>query len=435
MTSFTFGMPDPANLNITLAYLDPGTGSILFSVIIATVSSLYYILRSLYYKILSLIFGRMLHGDGQIGTNHRLVLYSEGSQYADLFMPLLRELELRRQPCLYLTGSQSDPSLSLASDTIQVKYIGLKAGAWTLLKNLRADVCVMTTPGLDVLQIKRSKKVKHYAHIIHSPTDKSFNRTYSFDYYDSVLISGKHQQKTLRTLEALRRQPEKQMLLTGCVYYDELKRKKDNGSNQASSSRADRVLVAPTWGKNGLMSGFGMSVIRKLVDDGFCVTMRPHPQSWISEKDLLRPYQELADRWPDFKIDDSDSPMESMRSAAVMISDISGVIFDFAFLFERPVITIRSPIDKRGFEAQDLPFEPWELTVLEKIGCVVGEEDIEDLPEIVRRTTDKAADNKMNICALRDQYVVNFGRAASPTADAIQKLLTKENQMAPVRAR
>jgi len=43
---------------------------------------------------------------------------------------------------------------------VEAKYIGTGTKAYSYLRFLEADVCAMTTPGLDVLQIKRSKGVK-----------------------------------------------------------------------------------------------------------------------------------------------------------------------------------------------------------------------------------------------------------------------------------
>lgn len=65
---------------------------------------------------------------------------------------------------------------------------------------LEADVCVLTTPGLDVLQIHRSPGVRHYAHLVHSATDMAIYKLFSFDWFDSVLCSGPHQMRSLRAL-------------------------------------------------------------------------------------------------------------------------------------------------------------------------------------------------------------------------------------------
>lgn len=51
-----------------------------------------------------------------------------------------------------------------------------------------------------------------------------------------------------------------------------------------------------------------------------------------------------------------------------MLSDLSGVVFDFSFVFKRPVVTIGGNFVKEGFEAWDLPKKAWELTSYDLIG-------------------------------------------------------------------
>lgn len=170
------------------------------------VTTTYFLLKGLYYRAVGWVwslFGKERPADH---GPEPLVLYSEGRQYVSSFQPLLAELERRKRACLFLTSDPEDPCVQLAIATIATKCIGSGHAAWRHLNFMAADVCLMTTPRLDVLQIKRSKRVAHYCHFIHSPTDKAFNRAFSFDYFDSVLISGEHHVRTLRTLESIRKE-------------------------------------------------------------------------------------------------------------------------------------------------------------------------------------------------------------------------------------
>jgi CDP-glycerol:poly(glycerophosphate) glycerophosphotransferase len=416
---------DPVALPVFLLYLDPATGSLLFSIVLGAAAAAFFVLKGL------LLQGkrRLLKAAGKIedavDSGHTLILYSEGRQYAATFRPVLAELERRNVPCLYLSSDAEDPVLKLSSDLVHTKHIGKGYAAWGYLNTLRADLCVMTTPGLDVLQIHRSKHVGHYAHIIHAPTDKAFNRPYSFDYFDSVFICGPHQERTIRTLEALRSSKPKKLLLTGCVYYDELVDAYRRTPPRDKSDGALRVLVAPTWGRNSLLTRYGLRVVKPLVDAGFRVTVRPHPQSRTSEAELLARLQSETRSYPNLRWDDASSPFEAMQEADLLISDISGIVFDFCFLTEKPVITLDFPVEKRGFEASDLPYEPWELEVLNLFGRKIGEADFDRLPEIVAREAGDSS-RQAQIRALRDEYVVNFGHAAGPVADELVKLLFPE---------
>lgn len=407
-----------------LLYLDPGTGSLLFSVVMGLVTTAFFLIKSLYYKAIGrtlTVIGKQTSFDNE---RFPLVLYSEGRQYFSSFQPLLAEIKRRKLPCTFLTSDSEDPGLQYANETIRTKFIGAGHKAWGFLNNLHADVCLMTTPGLDVLQIKRSKTVRHYSHFIHSPTDKAFNRPYSFDYFDSVLICGEHQSRTIKYLEQLRGTQVKQLLATGCVYYDFMVEKKSEMELNVGHSDNLCVLVAPTWGQNGLLHKYGVKVLRPLLDAGLEVIVRPHPQSFISEPDLIEEVRNQLVSYGNLQWDRDSDPMHSMARSTIMLSDISGIIFDYAFLFEKPVLSVEFQPEKRGTEANDIPYDPWELTVLNIIGKQLKENEFDALPKIVASFCGNE-EQKQAIRQLRQQSVVHFGDSASFVVDNLEQILNE----------
>ncbi|GGY14869.1 CDP-glycerol glycerophosphotransferase family protein [Paludibacterium paludis] len=420
----------PEAFPLMLLYLDPGTGSLLFSIVMGFATASFFVAKGLFYKLRA----RLGMGSGAAGedTPAGLAIYSEGRQYAALFRPILAGLERRGIPCLYLSSDKDDPLLDGGFSNVSARCIGRGHAAWGYLNTLRADVCLMTTPGLDVMQIRRSRHVRHYSHVIHSPTDKAFNRPYSFDYFDSVFICGPHQRQTLEYLEALRRTPRKSLFLAGCVYYDEMLPAIGRLAPRSDGAPGTRVLVAPTWGKNGLLSRYGARLVRPLLEAGYQVVLRPHPQSALSEPDLLKALKrELGDS-PLLEWDEHPDPLAAMAGADLLISDISGIVFDFAFLTEKPVLTVAFTPEKRGFEANDLPYEPWELRVLDEIGGKIGEEDLECLSALVERALSDSG-RRASIRALRDEYVAHFGSSAEHVVDGLARLLTNAPPESGVR--
>ena len=258
------------------AYLDPGTGSMLLSGIIGLLATALFTLKSIYYKVV----GRVLALFGvKVERKHRtFVFYSEGKTYWNSFQPILEALHQRGIHATYLTSSDDDPGLAFATEYIETIYIGCGNKAYTFMNLLEADLCIMTTPGLDVLQIKRSKGVKHYAHIVHAPTDIHLYKLFSFDYYDSVLCSGPQQINTLRQLEQLRNTPAKLLLQSGCTYYDGLvKQHQQLPPRENASDEQYHVLIAPTWGSNGLLRKYGLDLLLPPSESWFSAYHSPSP--------------------------------------------------------------------------------------------------------------------------------------------------------------
>jgi hypothetical protein len=388
--------------------------------ILGTLATILFYLKGLYYNSRRLALGFVGATTEGEHTTHQLVFYSEGRQYWNTFRPLIDELVRRNERCLYLTSDERDPGLLYPSELLTTRYIGAGIKAYAYLAVLEADVCAMTTPGLDVLQIKRSKGVKHYAHLIHAPTDVGTYRQYSFDYFDSILLSGDHQCRSLRKLEELRGTPHKHLSKVGCLYYDGM-HKQLKELDPAPVTGSPTVLVAPTWGENGLLRRCGSRVLVPLLKRQWNVIVRPHPQSHISEKDMLDRLREELRQYPNLRWNNDNDGTQSMARANLMVSDISGIVFDFVFLFERPVITLRYGLNKIGLEASDLPWDPWELSVLDTIGTRIDENDVDGLPSVIERELAKS-DRREKIRQLRDESVVNFGHAAVEAADELMRI-------------
>ncbi len=404
------------------AYLDPGTGSLLFAAISGLVASAYFALKGLMYRLSSLI-GLVNKTSARHRQKYGIVLYSEGGQYSSTFVPLIQALAERNVPCVYLSSDPDDPGLRADYPLLETEFIGRGNAAYRRLNWLEADLCVFTTPGLDVLQIRRSPRVKHYCHIVHAPTDIWLYELFSFDYFDTLMCSGEHQIRSLRALEQTRGTPPKTLLKTGCVYFDGLLRRAraDGAANPSPSGSSTRtLLIAPTWGQNSLLLRCGNALLHTLLDTGHRVIVRPHPQSFVSDKTLINDFEKTWQGSANVQWDTSNDAYSSMAAAAVLISDISGIIFDYAFVFEKPVITIAAHPDLCGKEAIDLPEGEtiWELDAIGKLSTVVPVAQIDQLPTIIQQLALPSAPRSQarRLCA---ESLFHFGEAGAVAAEQL----------------
>jgi hypothetical protein len=405
------------------AYLDPGTGSMLLSALVGIAATLFFMLKGLWYRLAGT--AQRAAGKGRVrGAAGGIVLYSEGAVYWNTFRPLLEALDALGQKTLYLTSDAADPGLSHPLRHGEARHIGSGSRAFAVLNMLEAEVCALTTPGLDVLQIRRSPGVRHYAHLLHAVTDAAIYKLFSFDYFDSILCSGPHQIRSLRSLETLRGTRQKLLPETGCLYLDVLAAKARSCPGPAAAGPGDgpRLLLAPTWGANGLLSRFGERLLEPLVRSGLPLDIRPHPQSWRVEKALL---DRLRERFPsrdNVRWDDAPDGFAALAAADVLISDLSGIVFDYAFVLERPVVTVQFTPDFRGLEAADLPWPPWELEVLPALGARVAPEDVAGLPDIIA-SLPAPGDFRGRVRRLRAESVFNYGRAGETAARQLAGIL------------
>lgn len=295
----------------------------------------------------------------------------------------------------------------------------------------------MTTPALDVLQIRRSKGVKHYCHIIHSPTSVDNYEVFALDYFDSVLVNSTIHEPFIREVEAVRGLKQKKLILSGCTYLDVLQAKLKAFQNtqkpNTESKTSKTILISPSWGREALLSKYGMQLITPLAEAGFEIIIRPHPQSFISESSLIVSLQNLTQSYPNVSWDTRTDNIYALDRTDLMIGDFSGVIFDFICLFEKPIITIETHFNVVGYDLEDTSFkEPWVCGVLKTIGKNIKAEQIPQIAQIADEILHSKESKQIqsNIKALKSSLWTYEGYAGEVCAKALlslqQELLAQE---------
>jgi len=373
-------------MNLHLLYIDPGTGSALFSILIGAAATIYFLGRALIIKLKVILSGGKT---AAISVDHPFVIYCEGKQYWNVFKPILNEFENRKVNLLYLTSNQNDPVFEISWNFVKAEYIGEGNRAFARLNILRAGICLMTTPGLDVYQLKRSKGVKHYSHIFHSTSDSTMYRLFGIDYFDSILMTGDYQAEDIRTLERQRAINEKKLITVGCTYLDVFAEKIKNIPDE--ENRPFTVLVSPSWGPSALLTRYGKKLLDPLSASGWRIIIRPHPQSKKSEtamiEDLETRYKESNNIVWDYEREN----IYSLKKADIMISDFSGIIFDYMFLCDKPVLYVSQDFDLRPYDADDIEHELWQFKTIRETGIELREDDFPHITEIIKSAGDSEA--------------------------------------------
>lgn len=345
-------------------YIDPGTGSMLFAILIGIIGALNYLLKSWIVKLRFILSGgKKVEGDTE---KLPFIIFSDDKRYWNVFEPVCRELNRRGMDVVYMTASADDPAINNPYEHIKGQFIGDGNKAFAKLNFLKATMVLSTTPGLDVYQWKRSKDVGYYVHMLHAASEVVTYRMFGIDYYDAVLLSGEYQVQDVRALEKLRGLPEKELVKIGIPYMDEMARRLRDAGPTPPHKRT--VLLAPSWGKSAILQKYGGKIIDELLATGYHVIIRPHPQSFKSETELMeklmRDYPE-SDRLEWNRDNDN---FEVLRRSDIMISDFSGVIFDFALVYDKPVIYADTEFDKSPYDAWWLDKPLWTFTALPRIG-------------------------------------------------------------------
>ena len=403
-------------MNGILLYIDPGTGSMLFTVFLGVATTLYFLAQKL---LLNLKF-RLSGGKAKADTKKLpYVIFNEGKKYWNVFEPICDEFEKRGVDVEYLTADEDDPALKKEYEHINCRYIGSGNKAYAYLNFLNAGVCLATTPGLDVYQWKRSQNTGCYVHILHAAgASASGYRMFSLDHYDSVLLTGDYQIDEIRELEEKRNEEPKELEVVGCTYMDELKKRLDSEGRLEHGQRT--VLLAPSWGQSSILCRFGERMIDSLMATGYRIIIRPHPQSFTSDKEIIT---SLLEKYPDSEMlrwDRNPDNFESLNEADILISDFSSVVFDYSLIFNKPFIYAEGAFDPSCYDAYWLDEVIWKIRVLPKLGIPLKEEQLPKLKEVI----DGAIEDTSLLSGrdeARAEAWAHIGESASRTVDYLMR--------------
>ena len=359
-------------------YIDPGTGSMLFTLLIGIVGAVVFLFRNILIKI------KFLFSSGGKTTDSEctpIVFFTDSKRYYSIFKPLCDEMELRGQKSTYFTASEDDPILNEEYKYVTTEFIGSGNKAFAKMNLLNADIVLSSTPGLDVYQWKRSYHVKWYVHVPHMVNDITTYRMFGIDYFDAIFVSGKYQEDQIRALEKLRELRPKEIQLIGSPQLDALQKKVNSVDKIYNDIPV--ITVAPSWGPSSIFNRYGGKIIDVLLTTKYKIIIRPHPQSFLSEEKMLK---SLMSKYPNsdrLEWDDSTDNFSTLNRTDILISDFSGVIFDFVLVFDKPIIYADISFDKGPYDAWWLDEELWTFKILPELGMQLTPENLNNIDDII----------------------------------------------------
>lgn len=404
------------------AYLDPASGNALVSFLLALFGSAVFVLKSLFYKVFtqSSAEGRIDQGSGE--ERAMPLIFAEGRTYWTTFRPIVEELIRQKVHFRYVTLDVHDPGLTIDSEYMHSRRYAKTRLGFARMANLAAPVMLSTTPniGSPGYPLARPAGVVKLVHVFHALVDVSCYRKGSLDFYDAVLMAAAHEETAIRQVEKARNLKPKELVAAGLPCLDDLNRQKLQ-IEQAAKQEKTRVtvLVAPSWGPKGCFSEYGTDFVQTLAAADYRVIVRLHPHSRIFEPESVETWRAQTRALENVVWDDNPFGAQAMGQADILISDASSIRFDFAFLYERPVISLPIARESRSIFESDYMPETWADTVSGQIGVIAKPEQLAAIDQLVAEAMDIFTPGKLG--QLREQYIANFGNSAAVIAGYLRR--------------
>ena len=387
-------------------------------------------------KITKSIFGKEgndIEKFNELDLDERsIVFYSESSVILYPYVEeIIRELQNRDQKVCYLTSSKDDPILKNKNKNIRVFYIGdSEIEKMNFFLRLKAKMLIMTMPDLGSYHIKRSKEFPvHYIYTFHSmnSTHMEFQKG-AFDEFDSIFCVGPYQVQELRATEQLYNLKRKNLVECGYGLLDKLLKLRSSFPEKKKLLKNNKknILIAPSWGKQNLLESMGIELVKILLDAGYHVTVRPHPMTAKKSPKTIKQIKERFEKNPDFLLDTNTSSFEQLFSSYALITDWSGIGYEYAFVCERPVIYVDVPKKSHNKEYEKIGLVPFEISIRDKIGEIVPVQNIETIPERIEFLYSHGNNFENKIQKIRNDAIFNIGESGKVTASEIIRIISEK---------
>tara|TARA_B100001113_G_scaffold46694_1_gene33329 strand:+ start:2124 stop:3131 length:1008 start_codon:yes stop_codon:yes gene_type:complete len=270
------------------------------------------------------------------------------------------------------------------------------------LLNLECDLFFTTTPGLNSSSFPKSKispknKRPKYIYLFHSlvsPNEMySKNSFYNFDYIISPSETVGEQLKFLiggRT----------KILNFGYLLFD-------NMPAYSFKNYKEKVLIAPSWGDQGLSKNLSaiQKIIKSIDSNKLDTVFRPHPMNIddFDDENFILDNCEI-----DLNLD-----LKNLQDYKFLITDCSGIALEYYFLTERPVLFINVPKKRK----RNLTFAEKKLNLIE-----------DDMKQIIGTTIEPNEIDENNIIPYIDNLKLarNFINGVCISENVLRKIVNYE---------
>jgi len=367
--------------------------------------------------------------------NKHLVFYSESSGFYKYFKGVIEYLlETTNITIHYITSDPNDIIFRLAQQNSRIKpyYIGEKK-LITLMMKMDADVVVMTMPDLDNYHIKRSyvRKDIEYIFIPHSMCSLNLTmRKASIDHFDTIFCTGRHQTEETRKTEEVYSLPEKKLVEWGYCLLDEM-RADYNSKSHAEGDRKS-ILIAPSWQKGNIVDNCLDTILEALRGKGYQVTVRPHPQHVKHQPEKMEMLKKRFENDDDIVIQTDFSANNTVYDADIMITDWSGIAYEYSFTTYKPVVFIDTPLKIMNPEYEKLGIEPFNVWMRDILGKVVKVEEAGSIDKVIDEIFASEESYHEVIRKYAYDYVYNLDNSSKVGGDyiieAVQRCIAKRKE-------
>ncbi len=354
-------------------------------------------------------------------VNKHLVFYSESNGFYKYFKGMIEYLlEHTNITIHYITSDPNDSIFEMEqmNPKIRAYYIG-ENRLITLMMKMDADMVVMTMPDLENYHIKRSyiRDDVEYVFVQHGVGSNNMGmRKGCMDHFDTVFCAGPHQVEEIRETEKVYGLPQKRLVEAGYPLIDEIRENYQASSHMVNERK--KILIAPSWQDQNIIDSCLEDILDALRDKDYEIIVRPHPQEVRLKKEYMEVLKQKYDSG-NVIIQTDFTSNNPVMEADLLITDWSGISWEYAFTTYKPILFIDTPMKVMNPEYQKIDTIPLNILLRDKLGKSLKLDQLNEVSKTVDYLIGHRAEYSAQIEALTHEYIFNPGSSAEVGAKYI----------------
>ena len=356
--------------------------------------------------------------------NKHLVFYSESNGFYKYFKPTIEYILNNTNITIhYITSDYNDNIFKLEKENPQIKayYIEEKK-LITLMMKMDADVVVMTMPDLNTYHIKRSyvRKDIHYIYIPHDQCSHSLTlRPHATDHYDTIFVTGKQQKEEHLIYNKLNKLNNRVVYEVGYPLLDDMLKEYKEVKNKKEKT----IVIAPSWQKDNIVDLCLDEILDNIKDEDYKIVVRPHPQHVRHKKEWFEKLKKRYEKNKNIYIQTDFTKTDTVFNADLIITDWSGIGFEYAFTTKKPVLYINTPMKIMNPNYKEVGITPINIWARDVIGKSLNTDELDKVKDTIKELLNSKDKYKKEITKVVNDYVYNIGKSGEVGAKYIIKVI------------
>jgi YidC/Oxa1 family membrane protein insertase len=339
----------------------------------------------------------------------KITFYAESAVYYRYFKGYIQcILDHSTHDLCYISSETTDPIFKDQNPRIRKFFLSKLfpyAGKHT---DARALLYVMDD--LHQMGVKRSfhPHVNHIYTMHTASSTMTAHREGAFDFYDTIFCIGPYQQEEIRAREKKYSLPAKALVEVGYPYLDEIYKEQQKGV----APQEKTILVAPSWHEGNLFETCMRPLVQSLLEGGWRVIVRPHAEHVKRNKEAVLQVGQAFGGNPHFQLELDLQNSTGVQRASLLVTDWSGISFEWAFARERPVLFVNTKMKTPNKNYAELGIIPMEVQIREQIGVNIALEVASQACTYADALLENKEHYLAQIRAFREKILYNFTIAA-----------------------